>query len=101
MSEALVHSGLREAADMAIEIAFAAIGECEGDRNLLSDNLVEINGSVFGKQLGRDAEKPGNALVRGKAYQEKYVFPQGRLDGYDSIFLRIWHISYVPSLWSR
>ena len=39
--------------------------------------------------------------MSGKAHEEKYVFPQRRLDGDDSIFLRIWHIPSVPSLRSR
>src|SRR6202021_2579691 len=99
--ESFVHSGLCEEADVAVEIAFAAIGKSKGNADLLSDDFRKINGGIFGNQLGGDPEKAGNAFVSGKAHEEKYVFPQRRFDGDDSIFLRIWHIPRVPSLRSR
>src|ERR1700676_4036806 len=98
VSETLVHSGLREAADVAVQIAFAAIGESKRDANLLANNFGEINGGVFGKELGGDAEKPGDAFLRGKTMEQEHVLPQRGVDSNDSFVLRVSHFRRISSL---
>jgi hypothetical protein len=89
--ESFVHSSLCEAADVAVEIAFAAIGESKGDANLLANNFSEINGSVFGEELGGDSEKPGDAFLRGKTMEQERILPQGGINSNDSFVLRVGH----------
>src|SRR5580704_11280587 len=91
MSEALIHSGLREAADVAVKKPFAAIGEGKRNAHLLADDFREINGSVFGKQLSRNAEKPGDAFLSRETVEEKDIFPERGVDSNDSFVLRVWH----------
>jgi hypothetical protein len=91
VSEALVHSSLREAADVAVEITLAAIGESQGDANLLANNFGEINRGIFGKELGGDAEKPGDAFLRGKTMEQEHVLPQRGINSNDSFVLRVGH----------
>jgi hypothetical protein len=91
VGKALVHAGLREAADMTIEIALAAIGELQGNGDLLPNDLGEIDGGILREELGGDAEKPRDSLLGGEPMEQKNVLPQRSVDSNDSIVLRVGH----------
>ena len=89
VSEALIHSGLREAADVSIEIALTSIGELNGYGDLLPDDFGEIDGSVFREQFRRNPEEPRDGLLSGEPMEQKNVLAQGSVDSNDSVVTRV------------
>ena len=80
-------ASLAEAGNHAVEAALPAVGQFDGDRDVLADDLIEGDGVVLRDQPKFKAEKAGDALGSAKACKEQYISPQGRVDGKWPVFL--------------
>src|SRR5215471_7767458 len=95
--EPSVPAALGEPADEAVEAAFR-IDDLQMDRNVLSDDAVEIDIVVLGKEFELKAEQLRDRLLTGKAAEQKGVGPQRRIDSERPRRLREPDCSHSPSL---
>src|SRR5207302_9933261 len=72
--EARRFARLRKASDHSIDILLvAATRQLNGDGDVLSDNLREINGGILREQFQVIVKQPGDLLFTLKALQNKFI----------------------------
>ena len=89
IGEALITAALGEAADEAVDIAIAAVGQSDRQRHLLADDVVKGDRGVFREQIQVKAEELRNPFMAREPLQEQNVPAQRSVDGNESVVLGV------------
>jgi hypothetical protein len=98
VAETIVAADASETAHEAIPMALVVAGVVDLESHLLADDVLEGDGMILGKEIGREMKKLRHAFMAAEAMQKESVLAERGFDGHEALLLGVGHIQNAPFL---